>query len=84
MNVFRGRKPFCEEVKNSGSSQYQLIPGQVSKSDSVNKTTNPHQIHNTDELKFTVQHISDNDEIVYMFYVNEDKLNICPQVLMYL
>ena len=34
----------------------------------------------TDELNFTVQHKPESDENLYMFYVNEEKLNSCPRV----
>jgi hypothetical protein len=49
------------------------------KSDTIDKNTKPQQIRNTDELKFTVEHILDNDDILYMFHVKEEKLNSCPQ-----
>jgi hypothetical protein len=37
-NAFRGRKLFCEEVKSPSSSQYHLIPEEITKRDSSNKT----------------------------------------------
>jgi hypothetical protein len=46
-------------AKNPGSNQCQLIPGEVTKSNTVDKTTKPQQIRNTDELKITVEHIPD-------------------------
>ena len=43
-----GRKPFCDEVRSPGSSQYQLIPGVVIKSDSADNTTKPQHFRKTD------------------------------------
>lgn len=68
-------------VKNPGSNQCQLIPGEVTESDTVDKTTKPQQIRSTDELKVTVEHIPDDNEILQLLYVNEETLNCCPQVL---
>jgi len=47
-------KPFCKEVKRSGSRQYQLISREVTKSDAAGKATKPQQFRNTDEFKITV------------------------------
>jgi len=58
-NSFSGRKPFCEVVKSPGLNQYQLIPEEVTKSDSGDNTTKPQQFCNTDELQITVDHIPD-------------------------
>jgi len=67
-------------VQSPNSSQYHFIPEGVTKSDSANKTAKLQQIHKTDELDLTVQHMPNNDEILYTFYVNEEKLNSCPRV----
>jgi hypothetical protein len=67
-------------MKCPGSSQCQLIPAEVTKVDSANKTDKPEQICETDELNFTEEHIAENDEMLYMFYVNVEKLNSCPMV----
>jgi len=58
----------------------QLIPAEVTKTDSGNKPDKPQQIFKTDELNLTEECIQDNDEILYMFYVNEEKLNSCPTI----
>ena len=67
-------------MKSLGSSQCQLIPAEVTKVDLANKTDKPQQICKTDELNLTEEHVADNNEILYMFYVNEEKLNSCPRV----
>jgi hypothetical protein len=79
-NAFRGRKPFGEVVNSPGSSQYQSIPGEVTKSDAGDNIIKPQQFHSSDELKIIVDHIPDKNEMLYLFYVNKDKLNNCPQV----
>jgi len=56
------------------------IPVEVTKTDLSNKLDKLQQISKTDELNFTKEHIPDNDDILYMFYVNEKKLNSCPRV----
>jgi hypothetical protein len=61
-------------------SKYHLIPEEITKRDSANKTAKLQQIRKTDDLNFTLQHMQDIDEILYMFFVNEEKLNSCPRV----
>jgi len=61
-------------------SQYHLIPEGVTKRGSANKTAKLQEIHKIDGLDLIVQHMPDNDEILYTFYVNEEKLNSCPRV----
>ena len=67
------RKPFCEEVQSPNSSKYHFIPEGITKSGSANKTAKLQQIHKTDELDLTVQHMPDSDEIFYTFYVIRGK-----------
>ena len=50
------------------------------KTDLSNKPDKFQQISKTDKLNFTEEHIPDNDESLYMFYVNEKKRNSCPRV----
>jgi hypothetical protein len=41
-------------IKNPDSSQYQLVPGVVTNSDSPDRTTKPQRFLKIDELKITV------------------------------
>ena len=56
-NAFRGHKPFFEEVKSPSSSRYHLIPEEITKRVSANKTTKINKFAKKDELNFTVQHV---------------------------
>jgi hypothetical protein len=73
-----------QTLKNAFSSpslsQYQLIPEELTKSDSGDNTTKPQQFGNTDELQITVDHIPGKNETSCPFYVNKEMLNNCPQI----
>ena len=79
--MFKGRKPFCEEVKCPGPSQCQLITAELTKTDLVNKPDKSQQLSGRDKTNLTEECTPDKDEILYMFYIHEEKLNSCPRVL---
>jgi hypothetical protein len=79
-NEFRVHKPFFNEAHKPITSPCQIIVEEAHKRDSGADPTKTQQMSETEELTFTAEHMSGDDEILYLFYVNEEKLNRCPRI----
>jgi hypothetical protein len=71
-------------MKRPELSQYQLIPAELTEIDSACQDDKLHNESKSDELDYTKEHVLDTGENLYIFYVNEERLNSCPRINVYI